>query len=313
MGARTVVVVNPKSRNGATGRRGERVASALRDALGDLDLEYTRAPRDAERIAREAALAGADRLLVAGGDGTASEVVAGLLGAGLGDRVALGFLPLGTGGDWGRTLGAPRRLEAALAAIARGDERRLDAGRLVFEEPAGGRRSTHFVNVASAGLTGFVDRLVNEAPKALGGTVSFLLGSLRGLAGWRDVACTVRVDGETIHQGPLVFATAANGRYFGGGMHVAPRARPDDGLLDVVVVPGDAKGRLLARMPHLYRGTHLDLPGVAFRQGRHVELAPETDWYLDVDGECFAAHAARMEALPAALRVIVGGDARGPH
>jgi diacylglycerol kinase family enzyme len=181
----------------------------------------------------------------------------------------------------------------------------VDAGRLRFDAPDGGARETHFVNVASAGLSGFVDRLVNETPKTLGGTASFLIGTLRGLAAWRNVAARVRVDERVVHEGPLVLAAAANGRYFGGGMHVAPRARPDDGLLDAVVIPGVSKARLLARMPHLYRGSHLDLPEVTFARGRRIEVEPEQAWTLDVDGEPMAARAARFEALPGALRVIV--------
>jgi len=310
MAAPTVVVVNPRSRNGATGRRWERVEAALREHWAELEIERTRGPRDAERIAREAAQAGAERILIAGGDGTASEVVAGLLGADLAERVSLGFLPLGTGGDWGRTLGTPRDLRRALCVLAAGRERRLDAGGLRYHTPGGEERRSHFLNVASAGLSGFVDRLVNQAPKALGGRASFLIGTLRGLARWRDVACTVRVDGATVHEGPVVLATAANGRYFGGGMQVAPRAQPDDGLLDVTVIQGAPKSRLLRRMPQLYRGTHLELPEVHAFQGRRVEVEPEEPWFLDVDGEFFAACGACFECLPGALRVIVAEEER---
>ena len=103
---------------------------------------------------------------------------------------------------------------------------------------------------------------------------------------------------------PVVLATAANGRYFGGGMHVAPRARPDDGLLDAVVIPGLPKRRLVSRMPLLYRGAHLDLPEVSFAQGRVIEIEPDAPWELDVDGEPFAARGARFEAVPGALRVL---------
>ena len=304
MGARTVVVVNPNSRNGATGRRWQPVERALREALGELDVEATRGPRDGERVAREAAEAGVERLVVAGGDGTASEVVAGLLGAGLAEGVSLGFLPLGTGGDWGRALGTPRRLDAAIAGLARGGERRLDAGRIRFEAPGAGRHETHFVNVASGGLSGLVDRLVNRTPKTLGGTASFLIGTLRGLAAWRNVECHVRLDGRLLHEGPLVLAAAANGHTFGGGMHVAPNARPDDGLLDAVVIGDASKARLLSRMPALYRGAHLGLPEVRSGQGRCLEVEPREAWTLDVDGEPLAARSVRFELVPGALRVL---------
>lgn len=306
MGAPTVVVLNPKSRNGATGRRWRDVERRVRERLGEVRVAVTRGPRDAERIAAEAVAGGAGRLLVAGGDGTASEVVAGLLDAELADAAQLALLPLGTGGDLGRTLGTPRRLDRCLDRIAAGGERRIDAGRFTYRDAAGASRHSHFVNVASAGLSGFVDAIVNEMPKTLGGTASFLIGTLRALARYRAVGCRVAVDGETVHEGPMLLATAANGRYFGGGMHVAPRAKPDDGLLDAVVVAGVSKGRLLTALPDLYRGRHLDLPEVGFRTGRRVTIEGHEDFLVDLDGECFPARHAEFEVLPGALRVVAG-------
>lgn len=300
----TVVVLNPKSRNGATGRRWRTIERHLVRRLGPLRVEPTRGPRDAERIARDAVARGAETLVVAGGDGTASEVVAGLLGACQGEAARLAFLPLGTGGDLGRTLGTPRDLDGALDAIAAHGERRIDAGRLTFRTPEGTERSTHFVNVASAGLSGYVDKLVNETPKTLGGTASFLIGTLRGIAGYRNVACRVVVDDVPLHDGPIVLATAANGRYFGGGMQVAPRARPDDGRLDAVIVPGVSRARLLSALPDVYRGRHLSRPEIVFRAGRRIVIEGREDLLLDVDGECVAARRAEFEVEPGALRVV---------
>lgn len=310
MGAPTVVVVNPNSRNGATGRRWRQIERRVRERLGEIQVESTRGPRDAERIAREAAAGGAQRIVVAGGDGTASEVVAGLLDASLGMSAVLAFLPLGTGGDWRRTLGTPRSLSRALDGIVSGGIRRIDAGRITFRAPDGEERRTYFVNVASAGLSGFVDKLVNEAPKTLGGTASFLIGTLRGLARFREVGCRVTVDGEIVHDGPIVLVTAANGRYFGGGMQVAPRARPDDGRLDAVVVPGVSRFKLLAALPDLYRGRHLERPEITFRTGQRIEVDGHEELYLDVDGECVPARRACFEVVPGALRVIAPADPR---
>lgn len=313
-----LVVVNPKSRSGATGRRFDAVAAKLRAALGAIEVEETRGPRDAERIAREAVLGGVERIVVAGGDGTTSEVVTGLLAAGLGARAKLALLPLGTGGDLVRTLGVPGDLDGAIARIAGGKERRIDAGRARFRDRAGEERETFFLNVASAGVSGLVCELVNRAPKSLGGRVSFLLGTLRAIVRYAPLPVVVRVDGEVVHEGLLTLVAAANGRYFGGGMHVAPRARQDDGLLDVVLIGGLSKPHLLRRLPLLYTGAHLEAPEVRFVRGRSVELLPgpggpasagaaprgDDALWIELDGEPLGGLPARFEALPGAITLF---------
>lgn len=299
------MIVNPRSGGGSTGRRWTAVEGRLRQALGPFEQEPTRGPRDAERIAREAVRAGVDRLVVAGGDGTLKEVVSGLLAAGVGSYAEIGVLPLGTGGDFLRTLGVPRQLDEAIACLAAGKPRTVDAGRVRCLDPSGRQTELHFVNVASLGLGGLVVRLVNEAPKFLGGTLSFLLGTLRGIARHRCLPVTLRVDGETLFQGPLVLAAAGNGRYFGGGMQVAPGARLDDGLFDVVVVEQVSKLSLLRRFPRIYRGAHLDDPAVRFRRGRVLEAdALPGTVPLEVDGEVAGSLPARLEVLPGALTLI---------
>lgn len=304
------MIVNPASCNGATGHRIETVAAKLRAGLGDVVIETTRCPRDAERIAREAAAGGAARIVVAGGDGTTSEVVTGLLSAGLGGRVSLALLPLGTGGDLARGLGIPRSLDAAIAAIARGKQRAIDAGALRLRTAAGAEREVHFLNVASAGISGLVTSFVNDAPKALGGTLSFLLGTLRAIARFRPAAARIRVDGHVVYEGLLSLAAAANGRYFGGGMQIAPQARPDDGLLDVVWIEGRPRPWLLRRLPKLYTASHLREEGVGAVRGRVLEVDPVAGappLRVEVDGEPLGMLPMRAEALPGAL-TLVGVD-----
>lgn len=308
MALRTLIVANPASRGGATRKRFERLLPRVREVLGACDVEWTRGPRDAERIAREAVRAGVERVVVAGGDGTASEVVTGILAADLGRYVELALLPLGTGGDLRRTLGVAADFETALAGIARGVRRRVDAGRARYVSREGRETTVYFANIASLGISGLTTELVNRASKALGGRVSFLLGALRSIAAYRadDHPVALRLDGEPIHEGPLVLAAAANGRYFGGGMHVAPGAQLDDGLLDVVVVPGLSKPRLLAELPRIYRGSHVGVRGVLSRRGRVLEATPvggEPAW-VEIDGEPLGRLPARFEILPGALTVV---------
>jgi YegS/Rv2252/BmrU family lipid kinase len=302
---RTLVIVNPRSRNGATGRRWPTLQSRVRSALGPVEAELTRGPRDAERIAREAARAGIERILVAGGDGTLGEVVSGLLAAGLGDATEIGLLPLGSGGDYARSLGVPRDFEAALECIVAGHTRRVDAGRVRFRGPQGEERVACFANVASFGISGLVDEIVNHTTKALGGRTSFLIGALRAILRYRSERVRLRVDGELVVDDSIVLATAANGRWFGAGMHVAPEASLDDGLLDVVVVGALSKPALLAKLPKIYKGSHLRDPAVRLLRGRVIEAdAPAGRVPLELDGEPLGTLPARFEVLPRALRVV---------
>ena len=304
----SLVVLNPASRGGALKGRLASIEKKLRAALGPLEIEQTRGPRDAERIAREAVRAGVERIIVAGGDGTMSEVVTGLLSAGLGSYAKIAPLALGTGGDLLRSFRAACPLDAAIERIAGGKTRCVDAGRACYHDAEGRKHTAYFLNVASLGVSGLVTKLANEAPKVLGGRLSFLIATLRALARYRPLEVALWIDGKPFFEGPLTLATAANGRFFGGGMEVAPEALPDDGLLDVVVVSGLTKSQLLRRLPRLYRGTHLGIPGVSFARCRRLDALsrlPEAgSVFTEVDGEPLGVLPASYEVLPGAVTLL---------
>ena len=302
---RTLVIVNPNSRSGSTGRRWPTIEVKLRDALGDFEVETTSRVRDAERISREAVRAGIERIVIAGGDGTLSEVVTGLLSAQLGGYAQIGMLPLGTGGDFSRVVGGSRNLDEAIAALASGATRKIDAGRITYRVDSGASEVTsYFANVASFGISGLVDELVNRTTKVFGGRVSFLLGTLRALARYRSESVSIRVDGRTVFDGPIVLAAAANGRFFGGGMQVAPGALLDDGQLSLVVVPGSTKASLLSRLPTLYRGTHVHDPSNLVVSGSLIEAETSDRVLLDVDGEQLGTLPCRIESVPGAITLF---------
>jgi YegS/Rv2252/BmrU family lipid kinase len=302
---RTLVIVNPVSRSGATGRRWRRVEPRLRDALGSLEVEFTRGARDAERIAREGVRSGVERLVVAGGDGTLNEVASGLLGADLGGYAQLGLLPLGTGGDFVRALGIPRDLDQALRCIADGKLRHVDAGQLDYRDDGGRPSRGWFVNVASVGIAALVEEITDRTSQVFGGTVAFAIGAVKAVLRYRSRPLRVRVDGELRFEGPVVVAAVANGHSFGGGMRVAPGALADDGLLDVVIQPARSKLALLAKLPGLYRGRHLADPEVHASRGSLIELDAEPDTLrLEADGDPRGTLPARIEVLPAALAFL---------
>jgi YegS/Rv2252/BmrU family lipid kinase len=300
--AENLVIVNPHSGAGTTRRRWKAIEPKLRDALGDLEVEHTRGPRDAERIAREAVRAGVSRLVVAGGDGTTSEVVSGVLGAGLGKQAQIAALPLGTGGDLARSLGTARDLDGAIEGLRNGVSRRVDAGRIRHLGRDGEPTTSYFVNVASFGLSGLVDELVNSASKRMGGTLSFLVGTLRGFLRHRPPEVRLLLDGECIHEGRLTLAAAANGRCFGGGMQIAPRADMGSGQLEVVVIDAMPKPALVRHLPSVYRGTHEQNPHVGMFRGSSLQAEAEPgSVLLDVDGEALGSLPAEIELLPGAI------------
>ncbi len=272
-------------------------------SLGGLGIERTRAPRDAGRIAREAVRAGVKRLIVGGGDGTLGEVVTGLLEAGLGEEVELGILPLGSGCDFARTVGVPLDPQQAIDQLARGVCRRVDAGRTVHRDRAGGERTTYFINETSFGLSGLVVEWVNRQAKRFGPRTSFALGSLGAIARWPTTSAVVRLDGSEVHRGPISLVLAANGRFCGAGMKMAPGAECDDGLFDLVVVAGLSRSRLSWNLPSLYSGRHIGHPAVSIYRGSRVEAEScgERVALLDIDGEASGELPVAIDLLPRAI------------
>ena len=306
---RTVVVVNPKSQGGRLASRWTEVAETLGRAF-PFDEVITQGPGDATRLTRAALRAGAERVVAIGGDGTINEVVNGFFedGVAIAPEASLGVIPYGTGGDFRRTLALPTHLEEA-AQVIRGNRRRqIDLGKLTYTGAGGAQVTRMFVNIASFGVSGVVDRLVNESGKKLGGKLSFLLASARATWSYTNQRVELVFDGKDRAELTINTVAVANGRYFGGGMHVAPAAELDDGAFDVISLGDLGFRELLTSGRRLYAGTHLSMDKVSSRRARVVEAAPVDPAAiveLDVDGENLGRLPARFELVPAALWTIV--------
>jgi YegS/Rv2252/BmrU family lipid kinase len=300
-----LVIVNPASGGGRTGRDWPAAAARLRAAGLRFDEVLTTGPGDATGIARRAVTDGRDLVVAGGGDGTINEVVNGFYAGAerLGSDTRLGILPLGTGGDFRRTLGMSRDLDEAAAVLRGGRVRRLDAGRVTCVDPAGDTVVRHFVNIADAGIGGDVADMVNGGFKIVNGEVTFTIAAAVTLLRWRNRRVHAVIDGE--ERDLLVQQVVlANCRYYGGGMEMAPAALPDDGLLDLVIV-GDL-GRLESArlMGRIRTGAHLPHPKLEHRLVRRVEVSCEQRMGVDADGERPGSLPATFEVLPGALEVV---------
>jgi YegS/Rv2252/BmrU family lipid kinase len=284
--------------------------SALQQAGIIAELEMTAHPGDAARLARQGRDAGVDVLAVVGGDGTLSEAAQAYVDdAGRAvEGPEFAVVPAGTGGDFRRTFQFSDNLAQSIARIARGSTRVVDLGVAELEKAPGERMQRAFLNIASFGLSGAVDRLVNDSPKWLGGRATFWLASVRATLTYQNLPVEIRVDGAPWFRGKVLTVALANGRYFGGGMKVAPDAEIDDGLLDVVALCDLSRIESVALTSKIYQGKHIGQPEVRATRGRHVEarvVNGRNTVPVDVDGELPGALPLSARILEGALRVRV--------
>lgn len=315
------MIANPAAgRAGHDSRAWRATARALRQAGVEFDVEWTKSPGDGARIAATAWREGRDRFLVAGGDGSLHDALNGLMRERCSDRAlahdtpprtpTLVPLPLGTGNDWARSLGLQRRPAALAAAIQRGRHTPHDAGRIDFLDATGAIRDTcWFINVAGAGFDAHViERMSARTPSRF----AYLYGALRELGRYRAPAFELTLldapgdRGGSRVEGRWLLAFVANGQYCGGGMHVAPAARQDDGLFDVVTIEALGLLRALPKLARLYSGSILRDPAVQARVALRLRIDASPQAGLEADGQFVGRTPAMITIEPDALRTLRG-------
>jgi YegS/Rv2252/BmrU family lipid kinase len=304
------LVVNPHSAGGWTGRHFDRILSEVRATVGDVDWAFTLSAGDGARLAREAYELGRRLVVAVGGDGTASEVIDGLAasGATMDPALEVGFIPHGTGGDLRRSLGLSDDVRRAARALADPRTRAIDLGRAELVGSGGAPIVRHFANVATCGVSAVVAANVNAGRRLVSGRLTFFVASARAMLTWSDRRVRWRADGGPWREDRITAMSCCNGAFFGGGMKVAPDARLDDGLFDVVLWKGYGPLDLALQRRKLYDGRHVLLPKTEVLRARALELEPLEggDLALDLDGDQPGRLPARLTVLPGALRVRTG-------
>ncbi|PYB77160.1 diacylglycerol/lipid kinase family protein [Rhizobium wuzhouense] len=301
-----VIIRNPV----AGGRRQSGAWKAAYKAFSDqfpgLDVQESRSGGDAIRLAREQADRGCDLLIVAGGDGTISDVVHGILTSTRPDT-PLAFLPIGTGCDFVRNFAPPVDPVELARRIAGASPRKIDAGLLLARDAQGLEQRRYFANITSVGISGEIVDAVNAGGrrKIVTGPLRFLLFSVMAILRYRPYRFDILVDGMRVHKGPLAIAAIANGGWFGGGMHITPQADVADGLFDVAVMREESVFGLLGLLKSLYTAGHLGHPLLSFHRGRRVELRPQDPdrFPIEVDGENPIRGGFVAEIVPDALTI----------
>jgi YegS/Rv2252/BmrU family lipid kinase len=301
-----LLVVNPNSAGGKTGKTFPALRSAVEASLGDIEVAMTTHGGHGTELARQGAEAGHQLVIAVGGDGTINEVMNGLMLAS--KKAQLGVIGQGTGGDFRKALGIEHRLDKYVDAIKSGRVRRLDVGKMSRADGA----SRYFMNILSAGMGGLVDQYVATASRAFGGTAAYFFSSVRALVNIKRgrLSCKVTCDGATSEKNlEALLIAICNGRYFGSGMMVAPMAEIDDGTLEVVAMAAPSKlGFAMGASRRIYSGTHLELPTTTHFRCQKIELSLTNDdakdvFLVDLDGEPQGQLPISIEVVPGAIEL----------
>jgi diacylglycerol kinase (ATP) len=290
--AKTCIILNPTA--GSVGNVDALIAR-LRSLPGTT-LKVSARRGFARRFAGTALKKGCDLIVAAGGDGTLNEVINGI-----GEhsrQVRLGLIPLGTGNDFARTLGLPAGVDACIELLFGGRIRPIDLVRVRSD------CVRYFVNVSAGGFSGLVNERLTRKMKSAWGPLAYIRGAAAALPDRRAYLTTIALDNnETISEN-IYNVIVGNGRFVAGGIPIASEAIPDDGLLDLVLIPERSMTDLALLAPQILMGTHLSSDSIIYRRARRIAVNSKPGMWFNVDGELVGNEPAVFEVLPRALQFV---------
>jgi len=282
------LLVNPASAHGRTLKLLPVIEQELDARRIPFRVERTRGLEDGVERALTA-IEASEVPVVVSGDG----LVGAIGGAMAGSETPLGIIPGGRGNDLARVLGIPDDPAAAVAVLAAGESRRIDVGE------ANGKP---FLGIVSVGFDSECNRLANEV-KIVRSNLVYLYSLFRTLLTWKPARFTIRTENQRIRTSGYSISVANNST-FGGGMRVAPDAKLDDGLLDLITVGEVGKLRFVANLRKVFNGTHIDGEQVRASRASRVEITASRSFPVYADGEHLTELPVSVRVLPRALSVL---------
>jgi diacylglycerol kinase (ATP) len=298
---KTQVIVNPESNQGRTRKRWKEIKEAIRSFIKEYKCEFTEKPLQAIEIARSAIKSGAEMIIGVGGDGTMNEIANGFYENKriINPETTLGIVPSGTGCDFTRSLNIPKGLRNALRVITEAPSALIDVGKVTYRAYSGKNEERYFLNISDFGFGGEVVRKVNQNRLERKAS-SYVRCLVSTMIHYKNKRLRIKLDGEEIPFGEYLSGVIANGKIFGKGMKIAPGAKLDDGLFDIVLIKGMKFLEFCRHGWKVFTGSHLSISKVSFQRGKKIEALPEEneDVLLELDGEQLGKLPANFEVIP---------------
>ena len=317
MKERWIVIVNVYAASKKAGSMWRKAERLLKEYGVDYQCRLTGAEGNACQLAYAASAEGCRRIVAVGGDGTVHDVLNGIMqyvdtpeaaAAGVKlDEFTLGVLPMGSGNDWIRSTGVPKKMSEAIALLASGSFIQQDVVKASLLDADGSVRSVSYMaNIGGVGIDADVCRVVN-VNKKLGyrGKILYVVALVRCLRKRVPVNVRIICDGKVLYDGSIFSIAFGIGKYSGGGMRQTSDAVLDDGLLDVTVIPDISLGVIARRAYRLFTSTFTQVKELTVGRGVSVEVVPEdVRPYAEVDGEVIGQAPVRFDVMPSHLNVL---------
>lgn len=300
-------IVNPAAGGGRAKKRWPQIENYLLKNWEDFEVLFTKKRGEAITLAFDKLKQGVESIVAVGGDGTISEVVQGFdlfsSKTRKKPKSVLGILALGSGCDFIKSTGIPANPLKALKIIEAREIKKVDMGRVECFDESGKKVTKAFINIADIGIAGLVIDTLEKMGKSRFPTLSYSLASLKTLFRFQPIDMRIQVDNKRVFEGKYTMVVTANGKYFGSGMKVAPAAKVDDGLLDIIFVSAAPKWKLLFKFAKIHSGKHLNEPEVEMLRAKRIQVETKQPAYLDSDGEKIGKAPATFQIKPKFLSV----------
>jgi|Deesub1362A_J573_1020465.scaffolds.fasta_scaffold01140_8 YegS/Rv2252/BmrU family lipid kinase len=290
------VILNPVSNHGETKKIVPKIKALLKSRI-PFEAALTKKPKDAVEIAKEAK--GFDLLIVVGGDGTVHEAVNGLL-ASKNRETALAVIPSGSGNDFAKMIGMPKKIPLAVERILEGKVKYVDVGKI---------NESYFVNSLGIGFDARVAHLTNKIKNEVkkSGLLLYLTSLFQILRkDFHTHEVQISIDEGVLKSKNITLIAANMGKTYGGGFKITPLARNDDGYIDVCVVDSLTRNQILLRLPFVILGKHLWMKKVHYYKARKLIIKSKKELPAHLDGELIKTREFTVKIIPRALKVVVG-------
>lgn len=267
-------IVNSTAGRGKTGKKISKIVNSLNSHKLDFEIELTKAPKHATKIAEDAIAKGFNHIVSVGGDGTLNEVVNGIMTSGRSTEVNLGILPEGGGNDFAANFNLSDKVDKAIETLLKFNLRKIDVGKI---------EDKYFINALGIGFDARV-AVISNTIKYLNGLPRYILAVLKALITLKMARAEIILDNCKLHK-PFLLLAIGNGLSTGGGFLLTPEARVDDGLLDICFISKVNRRRVLNLLPSAIKGKHLKEPEVIIHQSKKIEIICQEPLPIYYDGE----------------------------